>query len=156
MEKLINGFCGNYSVSSTGQIKRVSTGRVLIGGLDRAGYKQHILCALGVRKRIYAHVAVAKAFLDKKHGKKQVNHKNGIKTDNKVTNLEWCTAKENVEHAVKMGLRGRGNAHLTEREVMRIRKMLGKIKQKNIANMFGVGESTIAMISSGRNWGHLK
>jgi len=57
-------------------------------------------------KRYYktAHRLVAETFICKQVGKEQVNHKNGVKSDNRVENLEWCNASENQTHAIKNGL----------------------------------------------------
>lgn len=70
------------------------------GCIDRCGYSEVIL--LGKMER--RHRVVAESFLPKVAGKDYINHKNGIKTDNRVENLEWCTKSENTTHAYELGL----------------------------------------------------
>lgn len=83
----------NYSVSNLGNVRNDKTGRILKTYTKPSGYMQ---VQLG-RKTIpqYIHRLVAKAFIPNNDNKPQVNHKNGIKCDNKVENLEWVTASEN-------------------------------------------------------------
>lgn len=96
----------NYEVSSEGRVRNIKTGRVLrpcntgIGylkvGLSR-GKKQS-------KKQITIHRLVANAFIPNPDSQPCVNHINGIKTDNRVENLEWVSYSENTLHAYKKGL----------------------------------------------------
>lgn len=83
----------NYSISNLGNVRNDKTGRILKTYTKPSGYMQ---VQLG-RKTIpqYIHRLVAKAFIPNNDNKPQINHKNGIKCDNKVENLEWVTASEN-------------------------------------------------------------
>lgn len=84
-----------------------------------------------------------------------VNHKNGIKTDNNLNNLEWCTQSENMLHAYRTGLTTR--AKLTPMDVRRIRILLSQgMTLAVIAGMYNVSRSAIGMISSGANWKWMK
>lgn len=108
--------------------------------------------------------------------KMQVNHKNLIKSDNRLENLEWCTQKENMQHAVKHGRTTtkackdryklypakKGADHhsskLTEDSVLKIKKLLKlkKISQPKIAKLFNVSRGCISGIAYGENWKHVK
>jgi len=88
----------------------------------------------------------------------EANHKDGRKTNNHVSNLEWVTPSENVKHAHKLGLKNmkgeKGpSSKLKDGEVWLIRKLLPTyLTQRYIAKMFKVHESTITSIKKGHTW----
>lgn len=115
--KDIEGYEGIYMVSDRGNIKSLDRfiykkdGKCcLIRGVviqlfkTKRGYMQLILHNAGSQKRFFVHRLVAMAFIENPENKEEVNHKNGIKHDNSVHNLEWATRIENHRHASVTGL----------------------------------------------------
>lgn len=106
---------GRYAVSSTGEVKRNPISQMQSNGVPHV-YKERLLkkqlnnwgyycvnySANGRLVRRCIHRLVAEAFIDGASDDKQVNHKNGIKTDNRVKNLEWVTPRENTIHAFRV------------------------------------------------------
>lgn len=92
----------NYSISDEGIIINNKTGRILKGGLDQDGYRQVILCNKGLRRNCRIHREVALTFLPNPNNFPVINHIDGIKTNNNLSNLEWCTISHNTKHAYKM------------------------------------------------------
>jgi len=107
----------------------------------------------------YVHHLVARAFIPNPEGKPQVNHKNGTKTDNRASNLEWVTSSENNSHAYRTGLNYKGEdshlAKLSEGEAREILSLRGVFLQKELAVRFNVSPSTVSGIHNRTSWKHL-
>ena len=95
---------GNYLVYQDGRVYSLNRNIFLKPAYDERGYLRIGLSNNGVSKTYKLHRLIAEMFIPKVEGKTQVNHINGIKNDNRVENLEWCTRSENSIHAVKTGL----------------------------------------------------
>lgn len=91
-----------YEVSDMGNVRRINKDRILKLSPNNSGYY-----AVYVGKREFVHRLVAMAFIPNPEGKAEVNHKNGIKTDNRASNLEWVTRSENLNHRYNvLGIKG--------------------------------------------------
>lgn len=93
--KKIVGF-ENYSVSTEGRVRNDKTGRELVGFINQGGY--HIIMLYPGRKKMVTHKLVAEAFIPNPSKLPQVNHINEDKSDNRVENLEWCSAEYNSNY----------------------------------------------------------
>ncbi len=99
--KVIPNLDGTYFASEDGEIWSSKTKRKLKKATTKYGYEV-ISATFGSRKSIKqfrVHRLIAITFLDNPLNKPQVNHINGIKNDNRLENLEWCTASENEHHS---------------------------------------------------------
>lgn len=160
----IPGYEGIYQVSNLGRVKsfkKYPSGEILRQYKHKKGYMTVDLKKKGKTKLVHRFVSMA--FIPNPEKKPCVNHKNGIKTDNRADNLEWCTYSENHKHAFKNGLMvGRKlnadnypGAKLNKFQVKRIRlikEVTPGITQLEISNMFPIGRRQVSHILSRGKW----
>jgi hypothetical protein len=159
------GYEGLYEASSDGQVRslarKTTTGKVLSPQINNSGYLR-VSVTKNTSKYLYIHHLVAAAFIGPRPNGMDVNHINGIKTDNRAENLEYVTRTENMRHARQHGLHdNRGekawNACLTTDQVRTIKRALELCGEspKVLAEAFGVSVNTIRHIQLGNTWRHV-
>ncbi len=163
----IVGYEGIYAVTKRGEVwsypKRGGEwgGKWLRQTQNSSGYHVVGLHKGGKLKKGRVHRLVATAYIDNPSDKPLVNHINNNRGDNRVENLEWCTQKENMVHAIMSGRkndRGENNpsSKLTEEDITDIRAFAKNgIKQKDIARVYPVSQANISDIVNRRLWSHI-
>lgn len=167
--KPITGLIGAYSISSIGRVR--SEERTIEGdrGYRRTfpeklmkplnngnGYMSVVFWTGNKQKRVYIHRLVAEHFIANPSAKPQVNHLDGDKSNNQISNLAWSTEKENMSHAYSTGLAKSGEnckfSVLKKEDVIEIYSTKGKVNAKELASKFGISTGQIWKIRAGIRW----
>lgn len=160
--KNIKGYETIYQISNLGNVKSLKNNKLLKTRIRKNdGYVDIKLSKNGKSTRFLLHRLIAIAFIDNPNNKSQINHKNGLKNDNRIENLEWCNNSENAKHAENNNLRsheGIKNSHakLNELDIKFIKYWLSKnFKSVDIAKHFNITPAQIGHIKHGRSWQHV-
>lgn len=166
--KDIPGYEGLYKATTHGEIviteRRIWNGKVMAlcksktmnTRIGNHGYKNVDLRKGGERKTRLVHRLIAETFISGKSLTRiQVNHIDGDKLNNAVSNLEWCSPKENVKHAMDIGLVNETTraSKLTPSSVHEIRELYSDgVSQAMLGIIFHVSHRTIHDIVKGKTW----
>lgn len=144
-----------YEVSTAGRIKNHKG--LLEPAINKDGYRQCCLRSNGQKKNVVLHRLIATTFIPNPQNLPVINHLDGNKLNNAITNLEWCTVKRNTNHAIEIGLFSREgeNNHnhvLKDLQVIEIKELLKNgVGTRSIARLYGVTRSAIQHIKKGRS-----
>lgn len=160
--KDVVGYEGLYQVSNLGRVKSLPKKKgygvgytqkeKLLKIANNGAYLFVRLGKNGTYKNLFVHRMVAQAFIPNTGNKCDVNHKNGIKTDNRMENLEWNTRQENIIHSYKNGLQ-----KWTDEKISKIEKRVICLENKQeydsikkAAEQTGINRSNIVACCKGR------
>lgn len=160
---------GLYEITKDGQVwSHPKGGRNGFRGMwmspvkDGTGYFFVYLKKNGNRKAHKIHRLIANAFIPNPSHYPEINHKDGVKTNNSVDNLEWVTHSQNMLHAHRTGLNQaakgikNGFAKLDEKQVLEIRRIRDTgMSYSKIATMFNVAKGTVVFICLRQTWRHI-
>jgi hypothetical protein len=144
-----------YQVSNLGNVRSLNyknTGltKILKQSNHEDGYKIISIYINKIRKTVRIHRLVANAFIENSCNKSEVNHINGIKDDNRVENLEWCTHSENIKHSYKIGLQkglkrtNNPNSKITEKQINEI--INSNLTQKELGKIYNISQTQVSYV----------
>lgn len=171
--KDIPGYEGIYAACENGEIwsfpkdcsekgSRWKDGRFLKSWLIGNGYKTVSLYKDGSSKKFLIHRLIATTFIENPFNFSEVNHKDGNRLNNSVSNLEWVNSSQNKKHAWERGLyKHRGTGHyltkFTDKDIIDIRNLYKEktFSIRKISSMYNVTPMTINGIVKGKTWKHI-
>lgn len=155
-------FAKNYLIDTNGDIYSNRIKRLMKPHLMECGYMRvRLVCDNGDKKSFLIHRLVAMTYIPNPEDKSEVNHIDGIKTNNTLSNLEWVTRHENQQHAFSEGLNtnsgeGNGRSLITEKEVLQIYwKLYNGARNIDVCREYNLSTTAVMEIKSKTNWNYL-
>lgn len=152
----------HYYITEDCKVYNSKTKKYLKGSLDKDGYRRFRLN----NSNVSFHRMLMETFRPVENMEYlEVNHINGNKDDNSLSNLEWTTREQNMEHLVSTGLSTKcsnkgtqnGRSKLSEKDVLEIKKLIqSRMSYSKIAKIFKVGKTAISDIKNGKTWSHIQ
>lgn len=154
-----SSFNPKYSVSDRGRV-RGPRNNLLSLRPNHLGYVRFSIPIEGVIRSVSAHALVMDAFVGARPDGMTIDHINGNKSDNRVENLRYLTAADNIRASSALGLNAHGERHgsakLNPAQVTEIRRLRSQgLVQRAIARRFGISQTHVRDIISGKNWAHV-
>lgn len=152
---------GNYSITTDGRVYSHKLRPGIVSPVkEKNGYiRYQLIDDSGKRRGIYAHQAVAQAYIANPESKPEVNHLDHDKSNNCIENLSWVTHQENIGYDWKMKTRtaNYGNRKITASMAAKIRELYDKgNRQIDLADEFGLSQSAISLIVREFTWKDIK
>ena len=165
--KDIEGYEGRYQITEQGHVYSLISGRYLSPSVrnkksTRPKNRQNDYLSIGLypkggpMKLHSIHRLVAETYIPNPNNLPEVNHKDGNKRNNDVSNLEWTTRKGNAIHSWKTGLQKSSNRRFTDAQVRFIREHEGIVSRRELSERFGVSERTIGLIQKKYTYKHVQ
>lgn len=145
-----------YWVSSFGRLKSISR-NIILRQQNSVGYLKIRLCNNGENKTYLSHILIGRTFIPNPLNLPEINHKKGLRRDNRIWELEWSTSSDNIKHAFEIGLSKKGEDHgiskLTNEQVLEI--FNSKERREELCEKYGVSITTVKSIKLGKTWGQV-
>lgn len=163
----VPGYEGWYSISDLGKIRRDlsktrgKAGKILKTHTAWRGYIAIQLSKDGIQKIFNFPALVLLTFVGPRPETYEINHINGIKNDNRLLNLEYCTKSQNCLHRCRVLGHNQGEKNgsckLTKSQILNIRALAAKtnISHYEIGKLFGIGHAQVSRIASRKAWAHI-
>lgn len=154
----------DYYATEDGKIYSGKSNKYLSTRKSKRGYALVNLSIDGKCKTFSVHSLIAKAYIPNPDNLPEINHKDGNKENNNVSNLEWCTSSQNSVHALREGLMvpAKGlatkNGRFTDEDIITIRNLYNskQYSQYKIAEMYNVTRSAIQQIIERKTYKHVE